>query len=320
MAAKFSVQEIIYSAHGRLICGNGEDTAKGRLIWDVDKVEPGDWFVAIAGDSRDGHDALEKAFRLGASGAIVNRRTDYRIGDFTPTIVAVADTKVALHELARYWRYAVGCQSVGVTGVAGRRSVMVLMSQLLAESRKTHVAFVSALNWSGCLEQVFQMPEDTDILLFEAASIDRGDIARIGSSLEPDLAVITPVKHPLPTRARSELLAAQYCEILEVVTRRDDRISAVVCDVDASVTSRCAEVIDRDAMVLHSRQRGKSLVSLSEDQLSRLSRVVSGAVGQSVSGYEVWCAVEACRHLGLDDKFITEMFADSVDGVHVPPV
>ena len=79
-------------------------------------VRPGDLFVALRGESTDGHRFLDKAFANGAAAAIVDRPVDW-------PHVLVEDTTRALEALAAVARRRGAATVVGVTGSVGKTGV-----------------------------------------------------------------------------------------------------------------------------------------------------------------------------------------------------
>lgn len=307
MSASFTANEILYSTNSHLKSGH-IDEGRGRIVWHLQDIEPGDWFIAIPSQSKDPHDQLGLAIERGARGLIVNRRAQYKSAPKDATIIAVPDTKAALLEMVRYWRHCVKPKVVGVTGSSGRRATMILLSQLLQENpRKTHCAFMHDLNWLGCAKDVLAMPRDTDVLIFEAGAVERGDIARIGGALDPDLAVLTEVQHPLPSPERDEFFAAMYCELLETLPEhRQDNLAAVVYDKNPAVQRKVQALCD--VLVQRFSQSGLSLAHrVSEDALSALSKAMESSLGISVSRADLWCATEAAKALGLSQEALAQM-------------
>lgn len=298
MEARFSAEDILCAASGRIVKGP-IDLQKGRIVWQLDELQPGDWFLALQDGVHDGHDDLRQAIASGARGCIVNRRCRYAFADTNGVIISVSDTRSALFDLVRSWRYAVKPRVVGVSGTTGRRATMLLMNSLLAEKLKVHLAFMSSLGSLGCLSEVLAMPEDTELLIFEAAAVERGDVAKVGGTLDPDLAVITRIEHPLPSGERERLLANMYCELLETVETYSGNGKAVVYDRSAAVQERTDLLLSGMASVRFSQSASDSYNCVSEEQFEDLNSTLFKLTGQKLTRAELWCAIEAARSLDV---------------------
>jgi UDP-N-acetylmuramyl pentapeptide synthase len=307
MSATFSADEILYSTHGRIAAG-GINDQKGRLVWDLEDIRDGDWFVALAAGYDDSHDHLQMAFELGAQGCVVNNRTRYSFAPSDGTLISVADTSVALMQLVSYWRHIVRPIAVGVVGSNGRRSIVKLLHQLLKDSFRCHIALES--DRFGCARDVLSMPEDAQVLLFEAGAVERGDVARIGSALCPDVAVIGRVEHPIPSAERDARIAELYCEILETVDRSKAGI-AIVYDANPAIAERSKLLLTGLASTSYV-QRSNSLQEFSESELDSFIKFAEIATGQPVKTAEVWCALEAARAIGLSSQQISSAIGRTV--------
>ncbi len=304
MQPQFTGDEILYATNGHLKSGTISDT-KGALTWKIDDLKPGDWFLAIPSPFRDPHDCLNLAFEKGASGVIVNRRNRYSSAADGGTIITVSDTRTALLDLVRHWRFKVKPKVVAVSGTFGRQVTMLLLSQLLSEKFKTHLAPMGNLGWFGCIEEVLSMPEDTDVLIFEAGAIERGDITRIGGALVPDFAVLTQIRHPLPSQERDEFAAALYCELLETLAEQPHgRVAAAIYDLNMPVRNRVDELLEgSNLMAARYSIPGESSLAgeVTDEALAELSAAIKKATGQTVTRAELWCAIEAARALGVSN-------------------
>lgn len=316
MSATFTADEILYATSSHLKSGPIDDQ-KGRIVWSLEDITEGDWFIAIPSQFQDPHDNLGLALEKGARGLIVNRRSRYASAVKGSAIITVPDTRTALLDMVRYWRYCVRPRVVGVTGSTGRRSTMVLLSQLLQGNFRTHVAFMGQLGWFGCVKEVLAMPKDTQVLIFEAGAMERGDITRIGGALDPDLAVLTQIRHPLPSPERDAFTASLYCELLETLSDHPkERLAAVIYDENPAVQRRSDEVL-ADLLGQRYSQSGRGIAQrVTEESLKVLTTAMESTLGLAVSRAELWCAVEAAKALGLSKaalEEILELEAEVVD-------
>ena len=120
--------EIVAAADGAL---RGERFAATGVSFDTRELQPGDLFVALAGE-RDGHDFAAAAFARGAAGALVSRAVEG--GPY----VQVGDTMKGLEALGAAARDRCGARRIAVTGSVGKTSVTQALLAGLRLSGRTH--------------------------------------------------------------------------------------------------------------------------------------------------------------------------------------
>ena len=91
---------------------------------DSRKLQPEQLFIALQG-ARDGHDFVPMAMEKGAAAVLASRPCPG-----IPAIV-VADTRIALGEIARCERKRIGMKVVGVTGSVGKSTTKEMIAQVL---------------------------------------------------------------------------------------------------------------------------------------------------------------------------------------------
>ena len=98
-----------------------------RFQTDSRQLEPGDLFVALQGESFDGHDFLSQAKARGAVGAIAQRGL---LAAGLPGF-EVKDSTRALGEMAHAWRAQFDVGLIAVTGSNGKTTVTQMLASVL---------------------------------------------------------------------------------------------------------------------------------------------------------------------------------------------
>ena len=98
--AELSLADVLTATGGELLSGDRGAVVRG-VTTDTRGDVKGKLFVALAGESFDGHEFVARAVRAGATAALVSR--DFEVlGDVA--VVRVADTLTALGDLAGFHR------------------------------------------------------------------------------------------------------------------------------------------------------------------------------------------------------------------------
>ncbi len=186
--ASFTLAELAAITEGRIV----GDEARGvvGVTTDSRRVGQDGLFVALRGDSRDGHAFLPQIAKNGAA-ALVRQGTSLPAGI---DAVEVADTLEALGAIARAHRRRWGGRVVGITGSAGKTSTKELIAAALRGAGCRVRATVGNLNNRiGVPMTLLTLTDEDELAVVEMGTSERGEIATLASIAEPDLGVVTLV-------------------------------------------------------------------------------------------------------------------------------
>jgi UDP-N-acetylmuramoyl-tripeptide--D-alanyl-D-alanine ligase len=141
---------------------HGADAPVRGVSSDSRKVGADELFVALKGERHDGHEHLAQAAERGASGAMVMRR----VNNGLPQVV-VADTLLALGDLASAVRAKRRARVVGITGSNGKTTVKTLTASILQRHGRTHSNAGNFNNEIGLPLSLLSMPEASEYAVME---------------------------------------------------------------------------------------------------------------------------------------------------------
>ncbi|MBX3594288.1 UDP-N-acetylmuramoyl-tripeptide--D-alanyl-D-alanine ligase [Sphingomonas sp.] len=158
------------------------------VAFDSREVGPGALFLALTGETTDGHKFLDQAFASGASGAIVSRETGH------PHIL-VGDTMVALENLARASRKRMEGVVIGVTGSAGKTGTKEALFECLdrIDPGAAHRSVKSYNNHTGVPLSLSRMPRETRFGVFEMGMNHAGELLALTHMVRPHIAIVTTI-------------------------------------------------------------------------------------------------------------------------------
>jgi len=176
-------EEILAATGGRLV---GAPFAATGVSIDTRTLEPGDLFVALAGE-RDGHEYVGAALDRGATGVLASQPA-------RGSAVVVGDTLVALEKLGVAARdRAKGARRAAVTGSVGKTSVTQAIRAGLARAGRAHGSVKSYNTHIGVPLTLARMPRDTERAVFEIGMNHAGEITPLVRMVQPHAVVITTV-------------------------------------------------------------------------------------------------------------------------------
>jgi UDP-N-acetylmuramoyl-tripeptide--D-alanyl-D-alanine ligase len=160
--------------------------AVSSVTFDSREVEQGSLFIALKGETADGHDYLNGAFERGATGALVSR------GSTVPHVL-VDDTMIALNSLGIASRGRTAAKIAGVTGSVGKTGTKEALAAALARGNRgpVHRSVKSYNNHTGVPLSLARMPATSAFGVFEMGMNHAGELAELTQLVRPHVALVT---------------------------------------------------------------------------------------------------------------------------------
>ena len=189
MQPLWTVAEIVAATGGR-----AENLLDGPIAAiSIDSREIGfrALFVAIKGDTLDGHDFVPQALAAGAAAAMVSEAHFRALGG--QNLIVVPDTLKALEALGRAARARTKGTIIAVTGSAGKTTTKEAIRTALAPAGEVHASIRSFNNHWGVPLTLARMPREAKFGVFEIGMNHPGEITPMVQLVRPHIAVITTV-------------------------------------------------------------------------------------------------------------------------------
>ena len=153
-------------------------------------VQPGQVFVALRTEKRDGHDFLAAAAAGGAVAALVS----HPVAEVELPQLVVAAPLAALQDIARLHRRVSGVKTIGITGSAGKTSTKNLLARLLGEPPAVLATEGNLNNFLGVPLTLARLePGVTRLAVVEAGINMPGEMRGLAAMIQPDHALVTLV-------------------------------------------------------------------------------------------------------------------------------
>jgi len=166
----------------------GADVPLAGVSTDTRTATPGALFIALKGDQYDAHNFVGQARAGGAAAALVERPLAVDL----PQVV-VADTLLALGDLASAIRAQRRARVVGITGSNGKTTVKTLLASILELHGKTHVNAGNLNNEVGLPLSLLALPEDAAFAVLEMGAGKPGDIAYLAAIARPEIGLVNNI-------------------------------------------------------------------------------------------------------------------------------
>ncbi len=267
---------------------------------DSRQAGPGALFVAILGETHDGHDYAEQAHAQGAAASLVSRTVPGPHILVDDTLRGVGGLAHAVIDLVPDLRV------VALTGSSGKTSTKDMLRVMLTAFAPTVAPQGSFNNELGLPRTVFEVTDRTRYLVAEMGARGAGHIAYLCDIAEPDVSLLLNVGHAHLSefgsregiaQAKAEILSALRPEGVAVLNADDQRVMQQAAKAPGRVVtfgqSPAAEVRITDLQL----DDGKPVVTLRHGQ--REVTVALGVHGEH-QGFNLAAALATAVALGLD--------------------
>lgn len=224
---------------------------------DTRALPPGSLFVALRGETHDGHDFLSEAEKGGASALLVERI----LPGISLPHVNVQDTTRALGDIARYVRDAFTGPVVAVTGSVGKTTTKEMIAHVLQSGFAVHKSAANHNNEIGVPQTIFALEAHHTALVIEMGMRGPGQIQRLAEIAAPTIGVVTNVglshiellgSRAAIANAKGELLEMLPAQTgLAVLPASDEFYPSLRFRFFGSVLSCGIETADADVAATH---------------------------------------------------------------------
>ncbi len=278
---------------------------------DTRTLKAGDFFIALRGRRTDGHNFLADAFRKGASGALIQRTSSqvHKLASFK-NIVQIEDTHLGLRRLARAYRQLFNIPIIAVTGSSGKTTTKELLYKILNEEFSAYRSPGNLNTEYGLPLALLNMPQNTEIAVFELGMQRRGDIRTLADILEPTIGVITTIgdAHLGFFKSREEIARAKW-ELIEALPKE----GLAVLNLDSPHLRELAKAFPRVVWFGMDHDAAYRARDIRDQDLSGVSFTVSSPQGEfelhtpllgSFNVYNILAAGSVAAELGVKAKNI----------------
>ena len=225
---------------------------------DSRNVPAGSLFIPIVGEKFDGHRFIDAALDQGAAGVLCAKLPeDLRPDKF---YIKVADTRLALKDLARHYREKFTLPVVQITGSVGKTTTKDMIAAVLSQKYRVLKTAENFNNDIGTPLTLLGLDHTHEVAVIETGMNHFGEIRYLGEMVQPDIAVISNIgdAHIEYLGSREGILKAK-AEILEnlrpggtVILNGDDALlntltppfEALRCGQGENCAYRVGEIAD----------------------------------------------------------------------------
>lgn len=182
---------------------------------DTRYLKAGEVFIALVGETFDGHHFIGNALEAGASALILNQNFSGNIPQEISQFY-VENTLTAYQQIAHWWRKQYQIPVIGITGSVGKTTTKELIAGVLSQYGKVLKTEANYNNEVGVPKTLLRLNGEYDYAVVEMAMRARGEIAQLTDIAQPTIGLITNVGTAHIGRLGSRQAIAQAkCELLQ---------------------------------------------------------------------------------------------------------
>lgn len=179
------LSELVLATHGQLVGNDVEFCCVGT---DSRAIKQGQLFVALKGENFDGRAYANQSLAQGAAAVLVAKASNA-----SPAVV-VQDTRLALGELAAYWRAKFGMPVVAITGSNGKTTVKEMLTAILKVAAGDDARVLATQgnlnNDIGLPLTMLNLREQHHYAVLEMGMNHRGELSYLTRLAKPNIALV----------------------------------------------------------------------------------------------------------------------------------
>lgn len=178
----FSLQQLAEITGGTLF---GQDATIHEVTTDTRKISAGCLFIALKGERFDAHDFASDAVAAGCAALLVSKHLPVSVAQ-----VVVADTRIALGQIAGWVRQQSTARVVALTGSSGKTSVKEMTAAILRECGETLYTGGNFNNDIGVPLTLLRLTREHQYAVIELGANHQGEIAYTTGLTRPETALV----------------------------------------------------------------------------------------------------------------------------------
>lgn len=168
---------------------HGADIEFSSISTDTRTLEPGALFIALIGESFDGHDYIDAAIAKGAAAVLVSKP----VTASNVPVISVPDTLWAYGQIAALYRSRFKIPMVGITGSCGKTTVKSMVASILQQSHNVLSPPGSYNNEIGLPKTLLELNSQHEYAVLEMGARNVGDIKYLMELVNPTVSLINNV-------------------------------------------------------------------------------------------------------------------------------
>lgn len=272
-----TVEEILKSTEGKLICGDNNYEIK-KIVIDSREADESSMFVAILGESQNGHKYIKSAYDLGCRAFLISDESFLTEELEGSSVIKVENTEIGLGRIAKYYRGAFDIPVIGVTGSVGKTTTRDMIYSVVSNNFKTLKNEKNLNNQFGVPLTLFNLNIEHECAVIEMGMCGFGEIEYLVDIVRPKIGVLSNIG-----MSHIELLGSQegiFKAKMEITTYFDEGSTLIVNGDDKFLSQVYKDYLDGD-------KEGYTVYSFGKNKNNTISLVKTEVLGEESTVFTV---------------------------------
>ncbi len=187
-----TISELVLATKGRLISGNENDRINDVII-DSRSANKENIFVAIVGESLDGHEFIKSAYENGCRNFIKNESSSIKLDSSDINLIEVKDTEIAMGDIGKYYKSKFNIPYIGITGSVGKTTTRDMIYATVSAKFNTLKNEGNLNNQLGVPLTLFNLNESHECGVIEMGMSGFDEIKYLANIVNPQIGVISNI-------------------------------------------------------------------------------------------------------------------------------
>ncbi len=236
-----SIKELVAGSNGNLVQGN-ELEKINNIVIDSRKAKEGDVFIAIIGESLDGHKFMKSALENGCKTFIKNKSNGIKFESSDINLIEVEDTTKALGDIAKFYKEKFDIPYIGVTGSVGKTTTKDMIYSAISTKFNTLKNEGNFNNHIGVPLTLFNLNCNHECAIIEMGMSHFNEIEYLANIVNPKIGVISNIglSHIENLGSQEGILKAK----LEITSNFDKSNTLIVNGDDEYLKTICKDELN----------------------------------------------------------------------------
>ncbi len=184
-----TISDLLKATNGTLLVGS-ETEKINHVSTNSSDIKNNTLFVPIIGEKVDAHSFINDSF---FNGAIATLTSKSEICNNKKNWILVNDTKLALQQIAFYYRSKFSIPIIGITGSVGKTTTKEIVASALSFNKNILKTSGNQNSQIGLPLTIFNIEKHHDIAVLEMGMSQFGEMKKLADISKPDIAIITNI-------------------------------------------------------------------------------------------------------------------------------